>query len=173
MDWNQYRSSHKQKNGTTSIEKLSSDYQKYKKTLKSPRKSPNYKKILASLPESRVAQRKNLEKVMKNEGGRGSATRAWRGSSPQPGTERHQLKKVCGDKAFLDPEHEKFPVMAALRVNDKCEYDCRGLTASKNRSCQYNHLDIAAKAQKLGVKECGWNATKSPCRNKRQAPGPM
>jgi hypothetical protein len=91
--------------------------------------------------------------------------------SPQRGAERKNLKAMCGSAAFLSPEDEKYPVMAALRVNNKCEYSCQGISASKVRSCQQGAFDIAAKSQKLGEKECGWAHKTSPCK-KKAAPGP-
>jgi hypothetical protein len=177
MNWNEYRTDYVKKHGTTSIKELSDNYAKYKSKTsprKSPKKiqSPNYEKIRATIPATRKYKIQQLEKVMKNKNEpRGSKTRSWSAQSPQR-RERHELKAKCGDKAFLDPEQEKYPVMAALRVNDKCEYNCYGIQSSINRSCQYNRLDIAEKAQKLGEKHCGFEH-KSPCRNKRMAPGPM
>lgn len=194
MNWNEFQTHHKNTYGTSTKQKISTDYAKYKKSHKSPKKSPkrspkaspkkvrvspkksplNLKKIQASLPASRKAQHKNLEKIMKHEGeGRGSPTRYWKSLSPQRGAERHALKVRCGSSAFLSPEDEKYPVMAALRVNDKCEYVCQGLQSALNRSCQYGALDISARANTLGVKECGWTPSKSPCKGKKAAPGPM
>jgi hypothetical protein len=177
MNWNEYRKDYVKKHGSTSIQELSDNYNKYK-SKKSPKKSPkkiqslNYEKIRSTMPVTRKYKIQQLEKVMKNKNEpRGSTTRGWQASSPQKGTERHELKKRCPD-AFLDPEHEKYPVMAALRVNDRCEVSCVGVQSAINRACQYNKLDIAEKAQKLGEQHCGFKH-KSPCRNKRMAPGPQ
>lgn len=195
MNWNEFQTHHKNTYGTSTKQKISTDYAKYKKSHKSPKKSPkrspraspksraspkispkplNLKKIQASLPASRKAQHKNLEKIMKHEHeGRGSPTRGWKSLSPQRGTERKQLKAMCGSKAFLSAEDEKYPVMSALRVNNKCEYVCQAIQAGKNRACQYGALDIANKANKLGEKECGWEHKTSPCKTKKAAPGPI
>ena len=166
MDWNEYRSYHKQKHGSTNVQQLSTDYTKYK----SKGKSLYRKDILANIPETRKSKIKSLKKLKYGEG-RGSPTRGWAASSPQKYSERHLLNAKCGNQAFLDPDNEKYPVMNAMRNTNKCEYVCQAIQSAKNRSCQYNQFDIANKAQKLGEKECGW-APKSPCR-KRLAPGPQ
>ncbi len=166
MNWNEFRTDYVKRHGTTSTQELSDNYAKYK------RSSPNYEKIRATMPATRKYKIQQLEKVMKNRNkGRGSPTRGWDSMSPQKGTERHLLKEKCGNKAFLMPEEEKFPVMPALRVSDKCEYSCQGINSAIVRACQYNYLDVAEKAQKLGEKHCGFRQ-KSPCRVKGKAPGP-
>ena len=134
MNWNEYRTYHKQKYGTTSVEALSKSYKTYKKT--SPKKLVSPRKLKAGE-------------------GRGSPTRGW--NSPK-GKKRHNLKATCGNSAFLDPKHEKFPVK-----NQQCQYVCEGINAAKVRACQYNHPKIADKAQKLGEKYCGLSPKKHAC----------
>lgn len=190
MNWNDFQTYHKKKYGVSTKREISDAYVKYKKgspkrspakspkrsPAKSPKRSPKalkLEKIQASLPKSRKAQHKNLEKLIKNaDEPRGSRTRGWKAMSPQRGMERHELKMKCGDKAFLDPKNEKYPVMPALRVNDNCEYDCSGLVSAKVRSCLYHNNDIAEKSQKLGEKNCGWEKQGSPCKVKKMKPAP-
>lgn len=126
MNWNEYRTFHKDKHGTTSVAVLSKNYKIYKK------QSPNVKK---------------------------SPTRGWSKASPKKGTERHILKETCGDSAFLDPKHEKYPVK-----NQKCQYVCKGVASAKNRACQYGHSNIADKAQKVGEKYCNFSPKKHACK---------
>jgi len=176
MNWNEYRTDYVKRHGKTSIQELSENYAKYRKsaiTKKSPRKSPkplNIKKMIASTPKSRNYKIEKAKSLKIGEA-RGSRTRGWDLASPQRGTERSTLLKTCGERAFLLPEEKKFPVMPALRVSNKCEYSCQGIQSAKQRACAYNYLDVAEKAQKLGEKHCGFEH-KSPCR-KRLAPGPM
>ena len=150
MNWNEFRTDYVKRHGTTSIQELSNNYGKYKKSA------------------TRKYKIQQSEKVMKN---KNSPTRGWAAMSPQRGTERHLLKEKCGNKAFLIPDEEKFPVMPALRVSDDCEYSCQGINSAIVRACQYNYLDVAEKAQKLGEQHCAFRK-KSPCRVKGKAPGP-
>ena len=127
-------------------------------------KSLSLTKLQNTLPETRRQQRANLTKIMAHKGeGRGSPTRGWAAASPQRGRERHALLDKCGAKAFLDAKNEKFPVMPALRYSNKCEVSCQGVQAAKNRACQYKYYDIAAKAQAVGARKCGWSPSKRPC----------
>jgi len=96
--------------------------------------------------------------------GRGSPTRGWGAASSQRGRERHELLAKCGAKAFFDAKEEKFPVMPALRYDNKCEYACEGIQAAKNRACQYKYYDIAAKAQALGKRQCGFPPNQKICK---------
>lgn len=178
MDWHTYRTYHKEKFGTTTYAKLSADYTKQKpKSQRSPQRSPkklNLDKVKKNLPMSRKYKHAALDRVIRHKSeGRGSATRGWAAASPQKSTERHNLKQVCGNQAFL-AENEKYPVMNALRnTGGKCEYVCEAIQSAKNRSCQYDRPDVAAKANKLGVKHCGWSAERaSPCKPKTRGAGP-
>jgi hypothetical protein len=194
MNWQEYKTYHKNKYGTTSQHMLSQDYKAYKiKEVGATRRhvsptrhisptrrhvSPTqhvspirYEHALKTLPESRYYKTQQLERVSQRaHEGRGSPTRGWAAVAPQRGRERHDLKSRCGAKAFLDPEHEKFPVMSASRYNNKCEVSCQGVQAAYNRANQYKHFDIARKAEQLGHSHCGWGErTRSP----RRSPGPI
>lgn len=170
MNWNEHRSYYSQKYGPTSIDTLSKSYQAQKKrspSKKSPKRSPkkspvkplNINKIIANTPASRKAKIASAKKLKVGEG-RGSPTRGWGILSPTR-RERHSLKEKCGNKAFLLPDQEKFPVQ-----NNKCEYVCQGIQAAKNRACQYGYYDVAEKADRLAVKHCKASPKKQGC-NKR------
>lgn len=84
--------------------------------------------------------------------GRGSPTRGWSSRAPQKGRERHQLKAECGEKCFLRPNDEGFPICPSPRMTggkSSCEIDCGGVQAAYNRARQYHYDDIAGKAQQL------------------------
>src|SRR4029079_15298383 len=141
-NWNTFRNQYKQKHGTTSIKELSREYTKLTLT--------NVKKHLLSPRRAKLNKLKGLKKT-----GRGKVVRGWAASAPQKGTERHLLKQKCGNKAFLLPEREAYPVMDALRnTNAKCVYRCEALNAAKNRARQYHHPAIANKADRLLNQHC-------------------
>jgi hypothetical protein len=106
---------------------------------------------LKTLPSGRRQKREILEEETKRKSeGRGSPTRGWRAIAPQKHTERHELYDKCGDKCFLDPEKEGYPICPSLRASrGKCGVDCRGIEAAKVRARQYKREDIAEEAQKL------------------------
>lgn len=106
----------------------------------------------ASLPKSRQYKRRQVA-ALKSEEGRGSPTRGWSGRSPQRGRERHDLLKKCGKKCFLEPKNEGYPVCAALRTGQGCDYDCGGIQSAYNRSRQYKNQTVATRAQRLLRKE--------------------
>lgn len=61
--------------------------------------------------------------------------RGWSADAPKKGRDRHLLREKCGDKCFLIPDREAFPICP--RCNDSecnCHIDCRGLTAAKIRA---------------------------------------
>lgn len=151
--WNWFQHEYKTHNPPGTKEQISKAYKKYKQT----QKSPNLRKIKESLPATRVAKRKSIERLKPISEGRGSPSRGWAGMSPQKGKERHELHQKCGDKAFLQPKQEGYPVMPALRITKgKCEYSCHGIQTAYNRSRQYNLPAVADKAERLGKKHCGW-----------------
>jgi hypothetical protein len=82
--------------------------------------------------------------------GRGSRTRGWREASPKRGEERETLKKKCGDKCFLLPEKNKFPICRP----DSCVPDCRGILSAKIRAKQYKYENVANIAESLKNKLC-------------------
>lgn len=179
MDWQQYRKYYASKYGSASLQTISVAYQAYKgksskKSKNSPhkltgKKSLQLQTILKNLPKSRHAKAATLKDLMSHKGeGRGSATRGWAASAPQKGQERHELKRVCGNAAFLNPSNEGFPIMNALRnTGGKCKITCQGVEAAHNRACQYGHCDIAKKAVKVGIKNCGWPKNTPSCRSKK------
>jgi hypothetical protein len=95
--------------------------------------------------EAMIAGKKYLE-------GRGMKTRGWAARAPTKGKERHQLHAECGDKCFLNPEQEKFPICASPRTTggkSKCEIDLGGLQSAYNRAKQYGYVEEAAKAKAI------------------------
>ena len=106
---------------------------------------------LKNISHSRPALRQHVKHLIKNQhDGRGSATRGWSAIKPQHGKERHELKKECGDKCFLKPETEQFPICPKLTSSDfKCKIDRRGLQSAYNRARQYKYENIANTAKKL------------------------
>lgn len=179
LSWNEFRTKNKGKYTREELRKayhkqakkhVKSVPMKKKSTEKKRRKTKSvnpatslqpidYKKILKSIPKTRKASREEFKKEIKNKKeGRGSPTRSWKGTAPMRGTERHLLHEKCGDKAFLDPSKEKYPIMDSLRVsNGKCKINCHGIAAAHQRSCQYKDIAIAKKAQKSGQKYCNWS----------------
>ena len=96
------------------------------------------------------------EMIDRQDDGRGIRTRGWSARSPTRGKERHQLKAECGDKCFLLPDEEKFPICASPRITggtSTCEIDCGGVASAYIRARQWGYDDVADKAKKI-VKEC-------------------
>lgn len=81
---------------------------------------------------------------------RGSQTRGWRVDAPKPGTQRHQLRRKCGDACFLIPGQEKFPICP----RDRCELDCRGLAAAKVRAHQWGYEELYEPIERLQRAKC-------------------
>ena len=94
--------------------------------------------------------------VQKKDEPRGSRTRGWRGDAPKKGRERHQLKAQCGDKCFLVPESEGFPICPrCVDETCSCEVDCRGLTAARIRAKQYKYQELFPAIDRLiAEKKC-------------------
>lgn len=95
--------------------------------------------------------------------GRGIKTRGWISRSPQKGSERHQLKSECGDKCFLLPESEKFPICASPKLNEGksvCAIDCGGVNAALIRARQWGYDDVAAKAEII-LEKCNQEGLKN------------
>jgi len=102
------------------------------------------------------ALQQHVDKIRKNMGkGQGSRTRGWSAVAPQKGTERNRLIDQCGDKCFLKPDSKGFPICPKCMEDEcECEIDCRGLMAAKVRARQWDHNDIARKADRIGRKKC-------------------
>ena len=104
-------------------------------------------RTLAHLPKTRRARSKSLERQMeKSKEKRGSRTRGWAASSPQRGRERRELYNKCGSQCFLEPKSLGFPVCAALRENEGCRVDCRGVTSARVRAAQWKHKGALRKS---------------------------
>jgi hypothetical protein len=93
--------------------------------------------------------------------GRGGRTKGCGKAAPSRGRPRRELKKKCGDKCFLDPEHEAFPICASLdssstgvKYKNACKIDCRGVQAAKIRAAQWKYKDIERAADELYRKRC-------------------
>jgi hypothetical protein len=142
---------------------------------------PSLEKTL--LTTHQPAKREKLEAMIKSkkyEEGRGIKTRGWAARAPTRGKERHQLHSECGDKCFLNPEQEKFPICASPRVTggkSKCEIDCQGVQSALIRAKQYGYTKEAAKAEVL-LKECNKEGLKhftpsSPKKYPKMSPSAM
>lgn len=164
MSWNEYQKAYKKKHGAAPKSEVAAAYYKAKGNNTGVKGTKlNLNKVLKSIPKTRKEKISSLKKEIKNKSPRGSPTRGFKAAAPQKGRDRSELLNKCGNKAFLIPSEKKFPVMAALRVNGKCEYSCEGLNAAKNRACQYGYTKEANKAQAIGQKVCGWSPKKRAC----------
>ena len=68
----------------------------------------------------------------------------WSQKSPTRGDQRNLIKKKCGNKCFLRPKDNGFPICTS-----NCAFDCSGLKAAKNRARQYNYTSIENKAKSI------------------------
>jgi hypothetical protein len=66
----------------------------------------------------------------------------WAQLVPHKGVQRHQLKEQCGQKCFLQPEKEGFPVCAKCHGKCSCQVECSGVRAAKVRAHQYKHTQL-------------------------------
>ncbi len=82
-------------------------------------------------------------------------TGGWSDDAPKRGTERHLLKEQCGDKCFLLPQTESFPICPKCR-NGRCicQLDCRGLRSAKIRAHQYHYDKLYQPIDYLIKKKC-------------------
>ena len=87
---------------------------------------------------------------------RGSVTRGWAEDAPKRGYPRHLLKEQCGDKCFLMPETEKFPICPkCIGKKCSCQIDCRGLYSAKIRAHQYKYTNLYNEIDNLIKENCG------------------
>lgn len=80
---------------------------------------------------------------------RSPLTKGWSDRSPKRGSERHQLKAECGDKCFLDPQNEKFPICASPKLGRGCEIDMGGVQSAYIRARQWNYPKVAEQAREI------------------------
>ena len=66
--------------------------------------------------------------------------------------EKHSLKERCGDKAFLNPTEEKYPIVKPH--DSKCEPDCKLVHAAYTRARQWKAENIAQEAKRLFEQKC-------------------
>jgi hypothetical protein len=82
----------------------------------------------------------------------------WSLRSPQKGKERHLLMTKCGQKCFLVPNTEGFPVCAKYNSeNPKCAVDCGGVLSAYRRARQYRKSEVAEASRILALQTgCSW-----------------
>jgi hypothetical protein len=84
----------------------------------------------------------------------GRPTRGWYVMYPRRGSQRHELAAACGDKCFLSPRTEGFPICAQLGIPaaqpaEQCLPMRQGIQAAYNRARQWRHEQIADEAQAM------------------------
>ena len=125
---------------------------------------PTLEETLATTKQpAKRAQISEMIEEQREQEGRGIKTRGWAARSPTRGKERHQLKEECGNKCFLLPEQEKFPICASPRTTggtSNCLTDCQGLQASYIRAKQWGYEDVAQKADQL-LQQCNKEGLKN------------
>lgn len=120
--------------------------QRIEEMSKMPIHKYNLEKSLETTTEPYL-KKKLKTQIAKKSQGKGKRTRGWAADAPKRGTDRHKLKKECGDKCFLVPEHEGFPICPrCLGDVCTCEIDCRGLTAAKIYASKYDEYNDLLKA---------------------------
>ena len=123
--------------------------------------TPKTRQPSKPISEQRLKQMAEMPaRHSKVEAGRGSRTRGWSEDAPKKGYQRHQLKAQCGDRCFLLPETEGFPICPRCPGDPgdpcQCEIDCRGLAAAKIRAHQYQYTDLYEAIERLEQeKHCG------------------
>jgi len=87
---------------------------------------------------------------------RGSRTRGWGIDAPRRGRERHLLLEKCGDRCFLIPEKESFPICTRCQSETECncQLDCRGLNAAKIRAHQWKYENLYDTIDQLEREYC-------------------
>lgn len=106
-------------------------------------------------------QKKITQQIERQTEARGSANRGWAADSPKRGTDRHLLKEKCGDRCFLVPETEAFPICP--RCVDgicQCELDCRSLPSAKSRAQQHKYTYLAPIIEQIQKSKCYKNNQK-------------
>jgi len=131
---------------------------KYIKNPKTGRKiivgGPTFNKLIEDsdyssedLPMVDLPSKKSKRKVVPRK--KGNPMKGWAKDAPKRGKERESLKRKCGNKCFLKPETNGFPVCPAERVGKNCKIDCRGVIAANIRAKQWKHKDVERISKKL------------------------
>jgi hypothetical protein len=103
------------------------------------------------LPPHLLKKRTELLK----EGKHSNPAYGWSIRAPKKGTERHILKRECGNQCFLIPEKEAFPICTKYALTaPKCKFDCGGLLTAFRRARQYKYPAVAAMAETKWKKDC-------------------
>jgi hypothetical protein len=93
-----------------------------------------------------------------------SPMKGWVKYAPKKGQQRSLMKKKCGEKCFLIPHTNGFPI-----CEKNCVFSCRGLLAAKTRANQYKYKKISKEAERISLhKKCKWIKSKSI--KKRRSP---
>jgi hypothetical protein len=95
----------------------------------------------------------------------GVQTEQWKLVKPSTKQERQDLSDLCGDKCFLIPELQKYPV---CDKGNTCDFSCPGIRAQRNithltvnkpdvsREAKMRAIRARSHANELGAKHCGW-----------------
>lgn len=86
---------------------------------------------------------------------KGNKTKGWKKEAPKNPSDREKLKEECGNKCFLEPSENKYPICAKCS-NSKCtcKIDCRGSESAYIRAKQYGNENVAKKARKILDTKC-------------------
>jgi hypothetical protein len=107
----------------------------------------------SSLPPYLVRRQKQL--LEGNARSLANPSYGWKLRSPQRGSARHLLHEKCGNKCFLQPEREGFPVCAKYELTaPSCKFDCGGISTAYRRALQYKYPLVAKKAKALSKILC-------------------
>lgn len=87
----------------------------------------------------------------------GKSTRGWALDVPKRGKERHLLKSKCGEKCFLLPNSEGFPICkkcenTGIEEECTCKLDCRGVNTADIRAHQHKYTELYPAIEKLKSK---------------------
>lgn len=86
-----------------------------------------------------------------------NSAKGWEKDGPKRGQQRRDLMEKCGNRCFLIPEQQSFPICSACRTDEcLCELDCRGLAAANIRARQWQYTNLYQTIDDLGKTKCGW-----------------
>jgi hypothetical protein len=124
-------------------------------TIEKERAKPVRRQTVQPMTDPRLHQLMEMEAIKTSGRGSGYRTRGWGEDAPKKGSERHQLHRECGDRCFLIPETEGFPICPSCREGScQCKIDCRGLTAAKIRAHQYKYTELYDLIDQLEKSKC-------------------